>query len=238
MTKHTFLFLLFIFFLDCTHDSTSITGNWVTEIADQPIHKQGFTLHDDGQASSINLNAKRYDSWEKVDNLLILKGSDESKEGGSLVTDTLKIVSAGDSSLVLENRGKQVRYSKTANPSKYIADFETHDCFVYTAAKDSAFLHIEVEGQKVTGELFYAFYEKDKNKGKLEGEMRGDTLLGQYKFMSEGSESTREVVFLKNGSGWVEGFGDIKQKRGVTVFKDRSKLNFKNGLAFKGIRCP
>ncbi|KAA0989532.1 lipocalin family protein [Dyadobacter aurulentus] len=238
MTKHTFFFLLFIFFLDCTNDPGLITGNWVTQISDQSTHKQGFTLHDDGQASSINLNAKRYDSWERQDNLLILKGSDEGQAGGSEVIDTLRIISVADSSLVLENHGKRVRYSKTENPSKLITDFETHKCFVYRSAKDSAFLHIELAGQQVTGELFYAFHEKDRNRGTIAGKILGDTLLARYKFMSEGTESIREVAFLKNGPDWVEGFGNVKEQDGITVFKDRSKVSFEKGLAFKGIRCP
>ncbi|TLV01073.1 hypothetical protein [Dyadobacter luticola] len=113
-----------------------------------------------------------------------------------------------------------------------------YECFIYKAKKDSAFLHINLSDSIVTGELSYAFFEKDKNQGKIKGKMRGDTLLANYTFSSEGMESRREVVFLKNGSGWTEGFGDVTETDSITTFKDLSKIKFDNGLDFKGLACP
>jgi hypothetical protein len=238
MIKPILLFFAFCLLLGCTKESGSITGSWVTEMTDQPQHKQGFTLKPDGKASAINMNSKSYEEWEKQGDLLILSGKNEFTERTDNVTDTMKIVSVGDNSMVLESNGKQIRYSKTANPDKLITDFKIYECFVYKTKKDSAFLHINVADSIVTGELFYAFYEKDRNQGKIDGVMRGDTILVKYTFVSEGTESTREVAFLKKGSGWLEGFGAMEDKDGSTVFKDRSKLRFNHGLSFKGIRCP
>lgn len=237
MKKHTFLFLLSICALSCTRESGSITGSWVTNMPDQPQHKQGFTLKDDGKAVAINLVGVNYEKWEKQGDLLIISGKSDADDQKK-IADTLKIISVADSTLILEKNGEKFSYSKTAYPEKLVTDFEIYECFVYKAKKDSAFMHINVADSIVTGELVYAFFEKDKNQGKINGVMRGDTLLATYTFVAEGTESTREVAFLKKGSAWLEGFGAIIDQNGQMVFKDRSKLNFRKGLYFKGIKCP
>ncbi|MCF2498524.1 MULTISPECIES: hypothetical protein [Dyadobacter] len=112
------------------------------------------------------------------------------------------------------------------------------ECYAYATDKDSAFLHIEMTAENiVTGELEYSLFEKDKNRGKIEGKINGDTLLADYQFMSEGVESTREVVFLKKDGNWVEGFGPVDEKDGGMRFSDRSKLDFTNGLTFRNAKC-
>lgn len=237
MKKYVLLLLLVISAMSCSKESGSITGSWVTDMPDQPQHKQGFTLKDDGKAVAINLGAMTYEKWEKQGDLLIISGKSGTEDQKDMI-DTLKIISVADSTLILEKDGQKFTYSKTANPDKLVTDFEIYECFVYKVKKDSAFMHINVADSIVTGELVYAFFEKDKNQGKINGVMRGDTLLANYTFVAEGTESTREVVFLKKGTGWLEGFGSVVDENGQMVFKDRSRLNFKKGLNFKGIKCP
>jgi hypothetical protein len=113
------------------------------------------------------------------------------------------------------------------------------ECFAYLSNKDSAFLHMNVEPDGiVTGDLEYKLFEKDQNRGRIEGKVNGDTLLANYKFMSEGTESTREIAFLKKEGSWVEGFGPVQEKDGAMQFSDRSKLDFSKGLVFKNAECP
>lgn len=239
MKKHTFYFLIIITsFFSCSKESGSISGSWVTEMEDQPQHKQGFTLKEDGRAVAINLGSMNYDKWEKQDDRLILSGKKEHGGQMSDFQDTLRIIAVADSALTLEKDGKQVRYTKTMHPDKLLNDFDTYECFVYKMKKDSAFMHINVADSIVTGELSYALFEKDRNQGKIEGKMIGDTLLVKYKFVSEGTESIQEAAFLKKGSGWVQGFGEVKDTAGVMTFKDRSRLQFKKGLLFKRVKCP
>jgi hypothetical protein len=237
MKKHTFLLLLLTCLFSCTKESGSITGSWVTDMPDQPQHKQGFTLKDDGKAVAINLGEMNYEKWEKQGDLLIISGK-KNTESQEDIIDTLKIISVGDSTLTVEKNGQKYSYTKASNPEKLVTDFEIYECFAYKMKKDSAFMHINVADSIVTGELMYWFHEKDKNQGKIDGVMRGDTLLVKYTFVAEGTESTRESAFLKKGSGWVEGFGEVIDENGVMVFKNRSKLSFRKGLNFKGIKCP
>jgi hypothetical protein len=112
------------------------------------------------------------------------------------------------------------------------------ECYVYETAKDSASLRIDIaEDQMAVGELSYSLFEKDRNRGKIMGVISGDTLVARYTFTAEGQESVREVVFLKKGSGWVEGFGEVKDSAGVMIFSDRSKLDFEKGMHFEPVEC-
>lgn len=239
--KKDILILLTIGYLlfSCTKESGSITGSWVTEMTDQPQHKHGFSLKDQGTASSINLSEKDYYKWEKQGDRLILFGKNISNEHSSEFTDTLKIISVSDSTLVLETSGgRKTTYTKTSNTDKIVTSFETFECYTYQTKKDTAFMHINITENMVTGSLEYTLFEKDSNDGKLSGKVKGDTLLANYKFVSEGVESVREVAFLKKGNDGIEGFGDMEEKAGSMVFKNRTKLEFKKGLLFQKTECP
>ena len=240
MKKSSFFILAIgITLASCNQESGSISGSWATPMEDQPQHQSGFTLKDEGSAAAINLGAKRYDKWEKFGDRLILYGTNQDSSKGTNFIDTLKIVSVNDSTMVLKvTGGKEVAYTKTIAPDKLIRDFEHYDCFTYIAKKDSAFLHINTVNNIVTGDLEYKLFEKDLNKGTLRGKMSGDTLLADYIFSSEGHESVREIVLIKKGNDFIEGFGDVSEKDGKLSFLDRSKINFKKGLSFKKINCP
>jgi hypothetical protein len=110
-------------------------------------------------------------------------------------------------------------------------------CFINITKKDSVELRISTADTVVTGSLRFKNFEKDSSKGTLVGVMKGDTLVGQYTFQSEGTTSVREVVFLIKDSTATEGYGDVAGKEGKMVFKDRSKLNFNKSRVLKKISC-
>ena len=107
------------------------------------------------------------------------------------------------------------------------------DCYVYTSGKDSILLHVVVENNSATGHLHYLFFEKDKSTGNLFGTMRGDTLVADYKFISEGTESEREVAFIRRGETFVEGTGEVAEAGGRMLFKDQSTLKFEGTVLNK-----
>lgn len=111
-------------------------------------------------------------------------------------------------------------------------------CFLRVQKGDSLFLQIRREGDRVTGKLHYKNFEKDSNIGTILGQMRGDTLLADYTFNSEGMESVRQVVFLFDGTNFSEGYGDMQEKDGKTIFSEKDKLNFSGGEKLKPMVCP
>jgi len=100
------------------------------------------------------------------------------------------------------------------------------DCYAWVSGNDSILMQIVIENNSAVGQLHYRFFEKDKSGGSLFGQMRGDTILGDYKFMAEGTESEREVAFLRQGDQMIEGYGESIEKDGRMVFKDVSTLKF------------
>lgn len=110
-------------------------------------------------------------------------------------------------------------------------------CYTYIKDRDTANITLMSSGTIITGELNYQLFEKDKNKGTFKGEMRGDTLFADYTFNAEGSQSVREVAFLKKGTQLLEAFGDVEDKNGKMIFKDKRKLTFGQSIVFNQTDC-
>ena len=114
----------------------------------------------------------------------------------------------------------------------------TASCYAYTANKDTITLRLTVTGAAVTGELAYKLFEKDKNTGTIQGGMKGDTLLADYTFMSEGTESVRQVAFLRGGDTFTEGYAAVRQEGSRMVFEKTGDLKFNGNTALKKVSCP
>lgn len=114
---------------------------------------------------------------------------------------------------------------------------EAPACYSSVMGQDTMRLYLETTGEVVTGDLTYNFYEKDDNQGTLRGQMRGDTLLADYTFLSEGIESVRQVAFLKKGGGFVEGYGDAEDRDGKMIFTNTAALDFSSGTVFTKVPC-
>lgn len=114
---------------------------------------------------------------------------------------------------------------------------ETSQCYLYQTEKDTVTLNIVLNGDQITGMLSYQFYEKDANRGSISGIFKGDTLIADYTFKSEGVESVRQVVFLKTDEGLEEGFGESVEVDGKSKFKDINSLKFSENLSLKKTSC-
>ena len=114
---------------------------------------------------------------------------------------------------------------------------EITECYQYIRSKDTVQATLVIAGVVVSGDLDYKLFGKDKNSGKINGSMRGDTLIANYTFNSEGMESVREVAFLKINKTLIEGYGASELKNGKMVFKEIKKLNFASGVVLNQIPC-
>mgnify|MGYP000199732883 CR=1 FL=1 len=110
-------------------------------------------------------------------------------------------------------------------------------CYSYIKDKDTVTLKMESSANVVSGKLSYKLYQKDSNKGELNGQLNGDTLLADYKFMSEGQLSTRQVIFLIKNNVAKEGYGKMEEKNGKMVFKDMKSISFETGVALNKVEC-
>ena len=119
-------------------------------------------------------------------------------------------------------------------------DYKSPDeCFTFNDNKGST-ADILIYGtgfNKVLGKLSYSFSGKDKNDGTFYGYKKGDTIIVDYKFQSEGVYSHREVAWIRKGDQLLEGYGDIYEKNGNVKFKDVSKLTFGKSVIFNKTVC-
>lgn len=111
------------------------------------------------------------------------------------------------------------------------------NCYAYIKNNDTAYLKLDIRGEELTGDLTYKLFEKDSNKGTIAGEIKGDTIIAEYTFDSEGMRSVREVVFLKKDDKYYEGFGPVEEESGKMMFKDRKLLKFDNSIVFSPSAC-
>jgi len=125
--------------------------------------------------------------------------------------------------------------SLATTPDTTMAPAKT--CYAYIKNKDTVSLSLNSVGGDLTGNLNYNFYEKDKNEGTIAGIVKGDTIIADYTFNSEGTSSVRQVVFLKKDNQLIEGYGPAEEKGGKTVFTDLSKLKFGDAVVLSEIDC-
>jgi hypothetical protein len=113
----------------------------------------------------------------------------------------------------------------------------SEQCYSMLKNRDTAMISLKITGNKVTGTALYNLYEKDKNKGTIAGTIVGDTILADYTFQSEGTQSVREVAFLIKDNKLLEGFGEVKEGNSKATFKDPKRLVFGNAMAFSKTVC-
>jgi hypothetical protein len=137
-------------------------------------------------------------------------------------------------SLALFSCGNQA--SQPEKTGEETSPIEVKSCYRYTKGNDTITLQTTTIGDKITGELIYDWFEKDRNSGKISGKVKGDTLITDYTFMSEGLASVREEVFLKKGNDLLIGYGDAEEKGNKWVFTNYGQLKF-DAIQLKNIPC-
>jgi hypothetical protein len=111
------------------------------------------------------------------------------------------------------------------------------NCYRLTNNKDTLILKTSLVNDTVSGTLSYNYYQKDKSHGKIEGLMKGDLIIADYIFFSEGVQSIREVAFKKIGDNFIEGYGEVEEKDGKTIFKNPNSLTFNQAVVLTKIDC-
>ena len=152
-----------------------------------------------------------------------------------MMQNRLSLVAAGLGLLALAACHEQ---STQATQEPTAAAATGPQCYAHTSATDTIRLTLQTTQPTVTGQLTYHYYEKDRNQGTISGTMHGDTLLADYTFQSEGTTSVRQVAFVRRGSGFIEGYGDIAERNGKTVFEKPHALQFDAKNLLSPVACP
>ena len=103
MKKKNFIPLIAIAVLCAAcHDKTTLTGDWIEPVPGNTNTTQGFSLKENGEATSINMATLQYKSWAQEDNRLILSGESIGNQQTISFSDTLKIFKLSEDSLILK----------------------------------------------------------------------------------------------------------------------------------------
>lgn len=156
---------------------------------------------------------------------------------GFLLITSILIIAATSCNNNSKTATEVITSDDTAKPTTVTNKLPTTTCYAYIKLKDTVYLKLEKLLGVVTGNLSYKFYEKDSNKGELDGKLNGDTLIADYKFMSEGILSTRQVIFLIKDSTATEGYAAMEEKNGKMVFKNSYAVDFTKGIVLRKTTC-
>lgn len=131
-----------------------------------------------------------------------------------------------------------VQITPSAPKEAEIAEPAGDQCYAWKANGSVIEISFNVNShQEVNGKLSYNLVGKDKNEGTLIGNVKGDTIVADYTFNSEGVSSIREVVFLQKDGTLIEGYGDVVQANDKVSFKDKTKLKFDQKNTLTKIDC-
>ena len=105
-------------------------------------------------------------------------------------------------------------------------------CYQYNEKGEQASCQLLTAANgEFTGYYTWHIEEKDGTQGVLKGKnFNSDTLFIEHSYIQEGSVAIEELVFLKKGDNLVQLVGEIFDKNGKMVLKDRKKLKTGNTL--------
>lgn len=111
-------------------------------------------------------------------------------------------------------------------------------CYAYEQGGNMVTLNATFTNGVVYGNLDYQWAEKDQNRGMIEGKMNGDTLIANYTFQSEGTQSVRQVAFIFDEKTAREGYGESSMNGNMMVFNNPSHLTFSDDMVLQKVDCP
>jgi hypothetical protein len=125
----------------------------------------------------------------------------------------------------------------TATTTPSATNEAAHFCYSFVNRQDTVELELVVGADDmVSGNLHYQLAGKDRNKGTLKGVLHNDTILADYTFMSEGTQSVREITFLRRDSSLTEGYAAMEEANGKMQFKSGVTPQY-NGLKLMLTNC-
>ncbi|OWY24532.1 hypothetical protein C7N43_19470 [Sphingobacteriales bacterium UPWRP_1] len=108
-------------------------------------------------------------------------------------------------------------------------------CFETKSGKDVFSLQLIINGNSVSGNLDYKYYQKDGAYGTLSGTIENNLIVADYAYTIEGSEQTEVVEFKLENGKISRKRGELAEKDGKLVLKDPAKAPYNE--IFTQINC-
>ena len=124
---------------------------------------------------------------------------------------------------------QKAKQEKVAAETPSISELEGKRCFMSAINKDTTRVSIQIDGDKVTGDMVWLPYEKDKRVGTLLGTKNANGELELiYNFMQEGMSQTETKIMKVENDVLLIKHGDLEDPKndGNMRYKDVSKAAF------------
>jgi hypothetical protein len=123
----------------------------------------------------------------------------------ALLLATLSILSACQSSSQKNTGGDT---TQTKGKKGKISKRTQDGCYLYASGnklRDTQYVQLHIQDNKVSGKMIFAIYEKDSRKGTLTGTMNADKSINAvWTFMQEGATDTMAVAFRLNHTSLLQ----------------------------------
>ena len=132
------------------------------------------------------------------------------------------------------NNNAAVKEEKTETPTEAVAEAKPAAekmCFHKAENRDSTFISLTIEGEKVAGEMVWNPYQKDGATGTLVGTKNANGELELvYDYMIEGNKQSETKIMKIEGEKLMVKRGELIDPKndGNMVFKDAAKTTFKD----------
>lgn len=98
--------------------NSNLAGEWIQPVPGMPQMTQGFTLKEDGSASSVNMATLKYESWKEENGKLILTGKSIGNSQTIAFADTFEIEKLTDDSLTVRKGSLLLQYARRTTDGK------------------------------------------------------------------------------------------------------------------------
>lgn len=110
-------------------------------------------------------------------------------------------------------------------------------CYAKSVGRDTFLLRLITSGNTAEGELSYNFFEKDRSKGTIKGNLKDSIIRALYSFQSEGTESKTPVVFKLSGGQVLEAIADSMNPQGEPVFPENNEQLKFDSIPYRKSDC-
>ena len=124
---------------------------------------------------------------------------------------------------------QNAKQEKATTETPSISELEGKKCFMSAVNKDTTRVSIQIDGDKIMGDMDWIPYQKDKRVGTLMGSKNANGELELiYNFMQEGMSQTETKIMKIENNVLLIKHGDLEDPKndGNMRYKDVSKATF------------
>jgi hypothetical protein len=99
-------------------------------------------------------------------------------------------------------------------------------CYENRLGQDLTAIELTLNGSDASGYMAWEPSEKDGARGSFKGTKTGDIITATFNYMIEGSVQAEEVLFKLADGKLLKGNGEMEDKAGVLVIKDKANVKW------------